>query len=110
MAKLNYYWEAHGIDGWVGDTTDPVDGVEVFATFSEARRALGDWFDHVAKEFDARRYWARKMLKADLEPDFAGFRRATVDSVARRHSPQKGQEAPDDDDDPAARRRPQGSS
>jgi hypothetical protein len=80
--KVNYAWDAEGLEGWITEVTDPVDGVEIFATFTEARQALGDWYDQVAKDFDTRRYWARRMLKSDLANG-----KADIASVVRRYYP-----------------------
>lgn len=62
----NYGFMADGQHGCVFETTDPVDGEEVFATFSEARTALADWFAYVARAYFARAREARKIRKASV--------------------------------------------
>ena len=46
----NWGFMADGQHGTVFPTDDPVDGEEVFATFTEARKELSDWFLFVADE------------------------------------------------------------
>jgi hypothetical protein len=65
--KLNYKWWANDLDGGVFETPEAPDKVHVFATFTEARRALGDHFDARAKQFNTCRYLARKFRKAGIE-------------------------------------------
>jgi hypothetical protein len=67
-AKLNYKWWANGLDGGVYETPEaPDEHQRVHSTFTDARRALGDYFDARAKDADAARHRARQLRKADLK-------------------------------------------
>ena len=65
--KLNYQWWAVNRDGGVYETPRAVDGELTFATFTEARQALGDHFAAIAMQYDTARYLARKLRKADMK-------------------------------------------
>ena len=67
MAKVNWTFVADGLNGAVVPTTDPVDGEEVFVTFSEARRELASWFDHVASAYRRAARDARGIRRADAD-------------------------------------------
>jgi hypothetical protein len=65
--KLNYKWWAVDLDGGVYETPEAVDEESVYATFTEARQALGDHFAAVARRYDDARYLARKLRKAGMK-------------------------------------------
>jgi hypothetical protein len=62
----NWGFMADGQHGTVFPTDDPVDGEEVFATFTEARKELSDWFLFVADAYRDAARSARKLRKADV--------------------------------------------
>lgn len=65
---MSTHWgfAADGQHGAIFPTTDPVDGEEIFATFTEARKALADWFLFVADAYRAAARDARALRKADV--------------------------------------------
>lgn len=65
--SVRYEWWAEGLSGGVRETAAPPDGQAVFATFGEARQALGDWFGLVASHYGSARYLARQIRLADLK-------------------------------------------
>lgn len=67
MAAVNYQWWAQGLSGGIRETSDEPDGREVFATFTEARQALGDWFSQMTFCYGAARRFAREIRKSDLK-------------------------------------------
>jgi hypothetical protein len=64
---------ADGQHGTVFPTDDPVDGSEIFATFTEARKELSDWFLYVASAYRDAARDARKLRKADVEVRAADY-------------------------------------
>jgi hypothetical protein len=56
-----------GIFGGVQHTAEEPDDIEVFATFGEARRALGRMFTARAAEYRAQARWARALTLDDVE-------------------------------------------
>jgi hypothetical protein len=71
--KVNYRWWTQDLSGGVHETDVDPDGREVFATFGEARQALGDWFSEMASCYGSARYFARRIRKADLADGKASF-------------------------------------
>lgn len=69
----NWAYAADGQHGSVFPTADPVDGDLVFATFTEARKGLSDWFLFVANAYRDAARDARKISKADAEARFAEY-------------------------------------
>jgi hypothetical protein len=69
----NWGFMADGQHGSIFPTTDPVDDNEIFATFTEARRALSDWFLYVADAYRDAARDARKLRKADVEARAADY-------------------------------------
>jgi hypothetical protein len=65
--RLNYKWWANDLDGGVYETPEAVEMNHVYATFTEARQALGDHFNARARQLDTCRYLARKLKKADMK-------------------------------------------
>ena len=62
----NYCFSADGMTGGVGETDEPVDGDMVFATFTEARDALNEWFLEVSRAYRLAALSARHLRKRDL--------------------------------------------
>lgn len=64
---MNWTWYTDGQhpEGGVEETADPVDGTEVFATFTEARAALTDWFRYMAATYADGERQARRLRRAD---------------------------------------------
>lgn len=62
----NWGFMADGQHGTVFPTNDPVNDDDVFATFTEARKALSDWFLYVADAYRRAARDARKIRKADV--------------------------------------------
>jgi hypothetical protein len=69
----NWEFAADGQHGGLFPTDAPVDGDTVFATFTEARKALSDWFLYVAAAYRDAARDARKIRKTDAEAHFARF-------------------------------------
>lgn len=65
--KFSYRWWAQGFHGGVYETVAKVDNTRVFATFTEARTALGDHFSEMERHAGAARYRARNMKKASIK-------------------------------------------
>jgi hypothetical protein len=66
MSRVNYRWWATGLNGGIHETSEPVDGKTVFATFGEARQELGDFFASAVTQYGVARYRARQLRKADM--------------------------------------------
>ena len=62
--RINYRWWANIYRGGVYETAEPVDDKQVFATFGEARTALGDHFSAMETHAGAARHRARNLKKA----------------------------------------------
>jgi hypothetical protein len=67
--KTNYKWWAddRNFGGGVYETPEALEENFVYATFAEARQALGDHFAAVAAQYETARYLARKLRKADMK-------------------------------------------
>lgn len=66
MSRVSYQWWAEGLSGGIRETSEEPDGREVFATFTEAREALGNWFSRMSYHYGTARKFAREIRKADL--------------------------------------------
>jgi hypothetical protein len=66
-ARPNWTFLADGPHGIVAPTSDPVDGQEVFAKFSEARSALAEWFRAMSRMYMDACVDARKIRRADVD-------------------------------------------
>jgi hypothetical protein len=62
----NYRFDADGQTGGVAETGEPVDGDMVFATFTEARDALAEWFREVSGAYRLASLRARHLRKRDV--------------------------------------------
>jgi len=65
---VNYRWWAGGNGaGGIYETATAADGKKVFATFSEARRALADHLGEEARVWTDARYFALRLRKSGMK-------------------------------------------
>lgn len=66
---MNYCFSADHHNGRIDETDEPVDGDTIFATFTEAREGLAQWFLFVSDAYRSAAREARRLRKKDMTAD-----------------------------------------
>jgi hypothetical protein len=65
--QVRYRWWASSLSGGICETYEEPDNVSVFLTFGDARDALAAHFRVWARQYQAARWLALRLRKAEIE-------------------------------------------